>query len=252
MPRSGTTLTEQILCSHPDIFGAGELGLLPQLTRLMPRALKKRRAYPRCAKYLTVHLREEAARFYLHGLEDYDDQHQFVVDKLPHNFMNLGLINQILPKAKIIHIQRDPRDTALSNYQQNFKAKHGGLGYAFNLEKIAHELNDYHRMMAHWRKVLTMPIFELTYEEMVADQERTTRELLDFVGVNWDENVLNFHKTERAVRTASVAQVRQGIYKTSSQKWRRYADHLGPLLENLNPELTEPYDELERQAGKIS
>jgi tetratricopeptide (TPR) repeat protein len=242
MPRSGTTLTEQILCSHNEVFGAGELDLLPHLTRLIPRVIKSGQPYPICLGGFSSHLREEAARFYLHGLDKLDKDHSYVVDKMPHNFMHVGLIHTIFPKAKIIHIQRDPRDTALSNYQQNFKAKHGGLGYSFNLEKIAHELNSYHEMMIHWRTVLPGRMLEITYEALVADQEAVSREMLEFVGVGWDENVTNFHETKRAVRTASVAQVRQKIYSSSKQKWRRYEKHLTPLLENLNPDLTAPWD----------
>jgi hypothetical protein len=142
MPRSGTTLTEQILCSHPDIFGARKPDLMARLTQLMPKVLKTKTPYPKCLEGFTPHLREEAARFYLKGLQNYDTEHSFVVDKMPHNFMQLGLISLIFPKAKIIHINRDPRDTAVSNFQQNFKAKHGGLGYAFNLKKTALQIND--------------------------------------------------------------------------------------------------------------
>lgn len=242
MPRSGTTLTEQILCSHPDIFGAGELDLISRMTQLMPRVLKIKKQYPAGLDLFTPLLREDAARFYLYGLDTYDTEHPYVVDKMPHNFMQLGFISLIFPKAKIIHVQRDPRDTALSNFQQNFKAKHGGLGYAFDLEKIAFQINDYHRIMAHWRKVLPVSMFEFRYEDLVGDQEYWSRKLLGFVGVEWDESVRDFHKTERAVRTASVSQVRQPIYKTSKQKWRRYAKHLGPLLDNLDQDVTAPCD----------
>jgi tetratricopeptide (TPR) repeat protein len=236
MPRSGTTLTEQILSSHAAIFGAGELDLMARLTGLLPRVLKTKTPYPGCVNQMTPHLREEAARFYLHGLYQYDQEHTYVVDKMPHNFMQLGLIAMIFPKARIIHVRRDPRDTALSNFQQNFKAKHGALGYAFHLENTARQINDYHRMMEHWKQVLPLPIFELTYEELISNQDEVSREMLTFVGVDWDEQVREFHKTERAVRTASVSQVRQPIYKTSQQKWRKYEKYLGPFLENLNPE----------------
>jgi hypothetical protein len=242
MPRSGTTLTEQILCSHPDIFGAGELDLMSRLTRLMPKVLKTREPYPNCMSQMTPHLREEAARFYLNGIFQLDETHPFVVDKMPHNFMHVGLIGMIFPTAKIIHIQRDPRDTALSNFQQNFKAKHGGLGYSFNLEKMAAQFNDYHRMMNHWREVMGDRMIEITYEELVADQEGMTRELLSYVGVAWDDSVKDFHKTERAVRTASVSQVRQPIYQTSKQKWRNYETHLKPFLQDLKPEVTAKWD----------
>lgn len=243
MPRSGTTLTEQILCSHPEVFGAGELGTISRIMTLFPKVIKSGQRYPQCLLNATVDTREKAARFYLRALDALDADHSYVVDKMPHNFMHLGLISLILPRAKIIHIRRDPRDTALSNYQQNFKAKHGGMGYSFNLQKMARQFNDYHRMMEHWRQVLPVPMFELTYEELVADQEGMTRALLDFVGVEWSDEVRDFHKTERAVRTASVAQVRQKIYQTSKQKWRHYEQHLTPLLEDLNPEVTALWDQ---------
>jgi hypothetical protein len=200
----------------------------------MPKVLKDKRPYPVCLDKLTPHLRTEAARFYLKGLQNYDTEHAYVVDKMPHNFMQLGLIALIFPKAKIIHVQRDPRDTAVSNFQQNFKAKHGGLGYAFDLEKTALQLNDYNRMMAHWREVLPIPMCEFRYEDLVSAQDEWSKKLLEFVGVEWDISVHDFHKTERAVRTASVSQVRQPIYQTSKQKWRKYEAYLQPLLDNLD------------------
>jgi tetratricopeptide (TPR) repeat protein len=234
MPRSGTTLTEQILCSHPAIFGAGELDIMARLARLMPKVIKNGKGYPACLDGFSPHLREEGARFYLNGLNSYDTEHQYVVDKMPHNFEKLGLISLIFPKARIIHVQRDSRDTALSNYQQNFKMKHGGMGFAFDLEKIALQINDYQRLMAHWREVLPIPMFEFHYEDLVSDQDYWSRKLLEFVGVEWDESVHDFYKTKRAVRTASVSQVRQPIYKTSRQKWRRYEGYLEPLLSKLH------------------
>jgi len=243
LPRSGTTLTEQILCSHPDVFGAGELDLIPALQQLMPRVLKKPAVpYPRIVRSMTPELREEAARYYLYGLKQYDEEHPVVVDKLPHNFVNLGLIATILPAAKIVHVQRDPRDSAISNYQQNFKAKHGEMGYAFKLEDIASEINNYCRVMAHWREVLPLPVFEFAYEELVDDEEGTVRRLLDFIGLEWDDGVKDFHKHGRAVRTASVSQVRRPIYRSSRRKWRRYAAHLGPLIDNLDPEVLAPWE----------
>jgi len=241
MPRSGTTLLEQILSSHEDIFGAGELGEIARLSGLMPRVLKTKKQYPMCMPMMTPHLREEAARFYLKGLEFHDTEHHFVVDKMPHNFQHVGLIHAIMPHAKIIHIQRDPRDNAVSNYQQNFKMKHGGMGFAFNLENIANEINAYNKVMQHWRDI-GIPMFEFTYEELVANTDTMSREILEFVGVGYDENVKDFHKTERAVRTASVSQVRQPIYATSKQKWRRYEKYLAPLIDNLNPEVLEPWE----------
>lgn len=164
-----------------------------------------------------------------------------MVDKLPHNFTHLALIRVLFPHAPIIHVMRDPRDTALSNYQQNFGAKYGALGYASNLEHMAQQFNDYFRLMAHWRAV-GIPMLEFYYEDLVADQEGVSRQLLEYVGVDWDEGVKDFHKLERAVRTASVAQVRQKIYTTSKQKWRCYEAELQPFITRLAPGVTAPWD----------
>ncbi|MGB0748079.1 MAG: sulfotransferase [Magnetospiraceae bacterium] len=244
MPRSGTTLTEQILGSHPDIFPAGELPLLPQIARRLPAIYKlDTQDLGETLKALDGPGLNRVAKFYLNNLKTIDSQAPFVVDKMPHNFMHLWLIALIFPNAKIIHMRRDPRDVGLSNYQQNFKAKHGMLGYSVDLEHTGLHLNDHQRLMDHWHKVLPMPIFELDYEQLVEDQEGMTQRILEFVGVDWDSHVTDFHKTERAVRTASVWQVRQPIYKTSRQKWRRYETHLKPMLDVLDPALTAPYDD---------
>jgi tetratricopeptide (TPR) repeat protein len=252
MPRSGTTLTETILGSHADIYPAGELPLMATIINRLPKALKTTTRYPQSVAQFTPRTIDQAAKYYLREIRNIDDTAKHVVDKMPHNLMSLGLIALMFPNARIIHVNRDPRDTALSNYQQNFMAKHGMLGYSVNLEWTAQHINDYHRLMQHWRKVLPVEIFELEYEALVQDQEATTLALLDFVGVEWDESVRDFYKTERAVRTASVTQVRQPIYKTSSQKWRKYEKHLKPLLDNLNPETYARYDAAYAETQAVS
>lgn len=237
MPRSGTTLAEQVFASHDDIFGAGELGFIPAITGLMPTVLGDKRPYPLCMSGFSTRTAEHAAAYYLEKIYEHDTAAARVVDKLPHNFMQLGLIAILFPRAKIIHLNRDPRDTAISNYFQNFAAKRGGMGYAFDLENIGHMINDHDRMMDHWRAVLPVPIFELSYEQLVADPEPVTKELFAFIGIPWQESVLEFHKTDRAVRTASVWQVRQPIYTSSTEKWRRYEEYLDPLNQVLeNPQ----------------
>lgn len=233
MPRSGTTLTEQVLCSHPDVFGAGELGTVPAITRMMPAVLKVKAPYPGCMKKFYRRTSEHAAIYYLQKIAALDDTAVRVIDKLPHNFEHLGLISLIFPNARIIHLRRDPRDVAISNYFTNFKMKRGVMGFAFDLANIGHAINDHDRIMDHWRSVLPVPIYDLRYEDLIEDQEGATRKLLEFAGLDWDERVMEFHKTERAVKTASVWQVRQPIYKTSKERWRRYEKHLGPLLEVL-------------------
>ena len=232
MPRSGTTLTEQVLASHSDVHGAGELGIIAGITRLMPKVLGADAPYPACMSSFYERTAQHAGGSYLKAIRWLDDTAARVVDKLPHNFLHLGLIALIFPRARIIHVRRDPRDVALSNYFTNFKAKRG-LSYAFDLAEIGHMINDHDRIMAHWREVLPMPIFDLRYEDLIADQEGTTRKLLRFVGLDWDDRVLDFHQTERAVKTASVWQVRQPIYTTPREKWRHYAEFLGPLDEVL-------------------
>jgi tetratricopeptide (TPR) repeat protein len=241
MPRSGTTLVEQILSAHPDVYGAGELDLLPNLGRLMPRVLHSEHPYPECARELTATLREEAARHLLYGLALHDQDHPVIVDKLPHNFVNLGLVASVLPGARIVCVSRDPRDVGLSNFQQNFKARMGGMGYAFDLAHIAAQLNDHHRLMQHWRRVLPTRLYELRYEDLVRDQAGQTRRLLDYLELDWDDAVLRFDTVDRPVRTASVAQVRETIYASACGKWRRYESMLAPMLEALEASTLSDY-----------
>lgn len=246
MPRSGTTLTEQILASHPDVYGAGELSLVPRITRLMPAVIGRRVVYPAAMRFMQPENMESAGRYYLERLARIEDSAPRVVDKLPHNFDHIGLIALMFPNAKIIHMNRDPRDVAVSNYFQNFQQKHGLMGYAFDLEDIGHMLNDHDRTMAHWRTHLPGRIYELDYESLIRDPERQISDLLAFLELPWDDNVLRFTETQRAVKTASIRQVRRGIYTTSAERWRRYEAHLEPL----NRVLDEGFLTIEPAAGK--
>ena len=144
--------------------------------------------------------------------------------------MHLGLIYILFPYARIIHVKRDLRDIAISNYFTNFKMKRGGMGYAFDLAEIGHMINDYQRIMAHWRKVLPTTIFEYNYEQMVTEPEKYEKRLIDFVGLEWSTDVIDFYKTDRPIRTASVWQVRQPIYESSKERWRHYEEFLKPLM----------------------
>jgi tetratricopeptide (TPR) repeat protein len=238
MPRSGTTLTEQILASHPLVFGGGELPFIPVVTRRMQRVLKARKPFPLCMGLFGKRTAAHAAAFYVKNtllLEGAgDEKYERIVDKLPHNFMHLGLISIILPEARIVHVRRDPRDVAVSNYFQNFKAKRGGMGYAFDLGHIGRQIADYLKIMQHWRDLDYVEFLDLDYEQMVSDPESNARRLVEYAGLDFDSRVLEHHKTERAVRTASVWQVRQPIYKSSAARWKRYEKHLGPLFEALD------------------
>lgn len=165
----------------------------------------------------------------------------YTADKLPHNFVNVGLIHRIFPDAPIIHVMRDPRDNGLSNFQQNFGAKYGGMGFAFDLEHLANEINNYWRVMKHWRKI-GIPMIEFWYEDLVNEQEAISKALIKYCGLQWEEKILEFHKLERRVKTASVGQVRNKMYKSSAQKWRNYEELLKPMIEALDTSVVEFYE----------
>lgn len=232
MPRSGTTLTEQILCSHPQVYGAGELQWITRLTRLVPRVIKDHH-YPEAISVFRPEHLLSAADYYLERVSRQNSTARLVVDKMPHNFDHIGLIALIFPRAVIIHMKRDPRDVAVSNYYQNYAAAHGLMGFAYSLEDIGHMLNDYDRIMKHWHGLFPGRIFELDYQQMVHEPEPVIRTLLEHCGLDWDDRVLRFHETRRPVRTASIRQIRQGIYTGSIQKWRKYRDYLDPLEQVL-------------------
>jgi tetratricopeptide (TPR) repeat protein len=228
MPRSGTSLTEQILASHPDTFGAGELRYWGQQMERHRKAI--------CTAGFDEALVRQAAQGYLEELQSHSDSATRVVDKMPGNFMSVGFIHSVFPNARILHTMRNPVDTCLSIYFQNFNLGHT---YASDLEDLAVYYRQYHRLMAHWRKVMPKDRFlELPYEQLVEDQEGWSRKIIEFIGLEWDERCLEFYKTERKVGTASNWQARQPIYKTSKERWRNYERHIGPLLPLL--ELYDP------------
>ena len=237
MPRSGTTLVEQILSGHSEIFGAGELGVIPQVIQGLnrwERYVGSGRRYPDCVDDLTPYTVEGIANNVLAELREYDSEAKHVVDKLPHNFEHIGLIKLLFPKAKIISVRRDPRDIALSNYFTDYMAKHGGMGFAYDLTNIGEQLADHNLLMHHWQQLFPGEILEIQYEQVVQDLEGSARKMLDYIGVDWEPQVLNFNQVERAVKTASVWQVRQPLYATSMAKWRRYEKHLAPLIAGTN------------------
>ncbi len=161
---------------------------------------------------------------------------QRITDKLPHNFLRVGLIRLLFPGARIIHCVRDPRDTCLSCYFQGFNGHHA---YSYNLEHLGIYYSQYRRLMAHWRRVLDPPMFELRYESLVEHPETMSRALVDFCDIPWDERCLRFYESKRAVATISYDQVRHPIYRGSLGRWRHYERHLAPLLRALGPQAPE-------------
>jgi tetratricopeptide (TPR) repeat protein len=233
MPRSGTTLVEQILASHPQVHGAGELHDVARMTASLPHLLKTRTPYPECAAGLTPEVADTLARWYLDRLGALAPDAARVTDKMPQNFLHLGLIARCLPGARVIHCVRDPVDTCLSCYFQDFG---GGHGYAYDLEELGRTYRDYRRLMAHWGRVLDLPLHTVAYEAMVAEPERESRALVDFCGLDWDPACLRFHESGRHVRTSSRDQVNRPIYRSSAGRRRHYERHLGPLLAALGPD----------------
>jgi tetratricopeptide (TPR) repeat protein len=230
MPRSGTSLVEQILASHPDVHGAGELDQVRRITQELPARIGTPEPFPDCVRRLEAPVAQAIASEHLAFLRSRAGSAARVTDKLPNNFQRLGLIALLFPKARIVHCVRDPLDTCLSCYFQYFEH---GQPFAYDLEHLGLYYRDYERLMAHWRAVLPSPILDVPYEALIADQEGWSRKLVDFLGLPWDERCLAFHENERVVRTASFWQVRQPIYASSVGRWHHYGKHLGPLLKAL-------------------
>ncbi len=229
MPRSGTTLIEQILASHPQVYGAGELDNLPLLFR-RTFDLRDPSALPAAVAALTTAQIQYLAESYLKSLPAHPGR-ETVVDKMPVNFVVAGLIHVMFPGAKIIHAVRDPIDTCVSCYSRLLA---GSQSFTRDLGELGRQYGRYRELMNHWRSVLPGScILDVQYEDLVSDFEPQVRRLLEFCDLEWDENCRSFYRTERPVSTASVAQVRQPLYKTSVGRWRRFEKHLGPLLAEL-------------------
>ncbi len=233
MPRSGTTLVEQILSSHRCIHGAGELRLARRTFDAIPDAMG------RCEEPLCSLPHVDAAT--IRSLADRHDERlrllapngtERVVDKMPENYIFLGLLETLFPQAVFIHCRRDLRDVALSCWQTDF----GAIPRAHDPGHIAEQIRQYVRLMEHWRTVLPVPLLELDYEEVVSDLEGTTRRLLAACGQEWDPACLEFHRTVRPVRTASAIQVRRPIYTSSVHRWRNYALALDDLFAAVPPD----------------
>jgi tetratricopeptide (TPR) repeat protein len=227
MPRSGTTLIEQILAAHPAVQGAGEL-------RFMRTVVEQVSGFPNGVAALDGGALTRLGQAYLSHVESLAGGRPRVVDKAPGNFVNAGLIRLILPDAKIIHARRDPVDTCLSCYTKLFA---DALNFTYDLTELGRYCRDYQKMMDHWRAVLPASHFlEVDYEAVVDDIEAEARRMLEFLELPWNPACLEFYRVERPVRTASVNQVRQPIYRSSSGRWRKHADALQPLLKVLEIE----------------
>jgi Sulfotransferase family len=228
-PRSGTTLTEQILASHRQIHGAGELHDINNISRSLNENIGIPWASPlETARLLQPNSAKAAARRYLDRLDQVAAKAATrVVDKMPDNLNHLGLIAVLLPEARVILCRRDPRDIALSCWQTGFRA----CPWNNDWDYIARRLADYQHILSHWQQHWPLATFDLSYEELVPDLERHARLLIGFVGLDWDPACLNFHSNPRVVRTPSRVQVRQPIHSRSVGRWRLYEASLKPMFQ---------------------
>jgi tetratricopeptide (TPR) repeat protein len=240
MPRSGTTLVEQILSSHSRIEAGGELSTIVSIAMQMRHAAL---AYPEAITALDQTALTHLARQYLDKLDDVSAPADRVTDKMPFNFMHLGLIQVLFPGATIVHCQRDAMDTCVSCLFTTFGES---LQFSSNLDALGQYYLDYRRLMSHWRRVLPTPCLDLTYERLVGETHQVVQELLHFCGMDWEPACEQFYQTERGVRTPSRWQVRQPIYGHSVGRWRHYERCLQPLLHVLEPVVRE--DTVERHS----
>lgn len=228
MPRSGTSLIEQVLSSHSNIYGAGEINLLDEIINkyfisknnlIDPKLINKNNLYDAGSEYINI-------------IKTKFKTKRYIINKLPLNFRWIGLINLILPKAKIVHCKRDPLDTCLSIFQQNFLIK--GNEYSFDLIEIGKYYNLYTDCMKHWKIVNRKKFYEIGYENFIKNQKNETKKLLEFCSLDWEEKCLDFYKTKRSVRTSSDAQVRKTIYTSSINRANSYKREIKEIINILN------------------
>jgi hypothetical protein len=236
LPRSGSTLLEQILASHSQVDGTKELPDIIAIARRLGDRIKKsdRSRYPEILGTLNLQQCQELGEEYLQRARVQRGAAPFFIDKMPNNFAHIGLIQLILPRAKIIDARRHPMAACFSGYKQLFAS---GQRFSYSLRDIGEYYRDYVALMDHWDKALPGKVLRVEYEDVVADTEPQVRRILDYCALPFEDSCLNFHQTERAVRTASSEQVRQPIYQSGLQQWRHFEPWLGELKTALGPVL---------------
>lgn len=231
MPRSGTSLVEQIISTHPDVFGGGELSYLAN-------SINKHFNYADPLVFFESVRNEKESNFYKIGqdyielVNKFSENKKYVTDKMPVNFRLIGFIKIALPDAKVIHCQRIAEDTCLSIFKNYFGKD--VMPWAYNQQELALYYKNYRKLMDHWNKTLPNFIYNVSYEELINNQEEESKKLIKYCGLDWHEDCLNFHRNKRSVSTASANQVRQNIYTSSINTWKNYEGHLIELFNGLN------------------
>jgi len=230
LPRSGTSLVEQIISSHKNVYGAGELSTLKELySPILESKLSNTEDKKILSKKNLTLIREK----YLDSLNHLNTPANIITDKTPANFQHIGLIFSILPEAKVIHLNRDPRAICWSIYKSKWSGN--GYGFSYNIDDLVKYYSLYSKLMDYWHKKFPGQIYDICYEDLTTNQEQETKKLLEHCELDWDENCLNFHKNKRAVKTASSLQVREKMYQGSSEAWIKYESHIKPLIDGLKP-----------------
>ncbi len=231
MPRSGTTLVEQILSSHPDVFGGDELELIPELIN---EAFNKKdpQLFLNQSDLIKNNFFNDLGKKYINNIKKLSPNSKKITDKLPINFLSIGFIRLILPKAKIIHCYRNPKDNIYSIFKNHFVGER--IGFAYDLNETVKYYNLYSDLMRHWKNVLPGFFFDISYENLIDNPKKYTKAILSFCDLNWSEKCLSFHKNKRIIKTASDVQARSKIYKTSIDSWINYEDYLTKYFDALN------------------
>lgn len=232
LPRSGSTLLEQILSSHSMVDGTFELGDLGRTLRSRPRLNTPPARYPTSIASIEADGFKRLGGEYIERTRRHRGSRLFFTDKNPNNFVHVGLIHLILPNAKIINARRHPLDSCFGSYKQLFAQ---GQQFTYNLVELGEYYLQYQRLMDHWHEVLPGKVLDVQYEKVVADLEGQVRRILEYCGLDWEESCLRFHETNRSVKTASSEQVRRPLYSSAVNTWRHYESHLEALIEVLEP-----------------
>lgn len=231
MPRSGTTLVEQIIDAHPDAYGEGEEADLDKLSATMAPKINATAPYPLCLPEVSETSIAKMARAHLRAMRSRDRKAKRIVNKNLRNQIHLGLAWMLMPGMRVIHCSRDPLDNCISCFTNQLNVN--THGYCTDQTKLGRVYRENERLMAHWKQVLDVPWLDVRYEDMVADQEGMSRRIIEFLGLDWDDACLRFHETGRVVMTLSYDQVRQPMYTSAVGRWRKYEKHLGPLKSAL-------------------
>jgi len=230
MPRSGTSLIEQIISSHSNVFGAGELAHVNNMVNSLQEEEGLKNTYPVCLDEVDTSIMNTLAQNLILSIKDGNADSLRIIDKMPHNFHHIGLLHKLLPNAKFINCTRDARDTCLSIYFKYFAGYHP---YATNFRDLGIHYLEYERLMKHWMNELNIPILTVSYENVVSDSRSEIERILKFLGLEWEDSCMEFHKKKRTVATASYNQVNKKIYSGSVSRWENYRENIHELLEIL-------------------